>query len=272
MYTHECIDRMLIAENSLRLAAFGRLVVGPWLSICTPAFPAHRVSAVGAPDQGQRPHEPVVRLDPDAWVRLQSLLATVTQVLAQDLSDRRKETPIQRRFRSAIYRFGDTFHQGYWDSVIVDLVIVMESLLTPNKQGGRMQLALAASNLLGTTAAESKEIFDNVTLMYRLRNSSVHGEPLTQEEWDKQILKIAQTAGSVHKSLDRGGREYAFEVMRDYARRTICAMLHLDHAGRPPSSEVTHDIHRLHLDPTLRSDVQQAAKTYPLASRSSPPV
>jgi hypothetical protein len=271
-YTNEYITRMLVAENTLRLSTFGRLVVGPWVPVCNPSFPAHSVLAIGAPEETARGFEPVFRFDSDAWARFQSLLGLIANIGPRDLFDERKETPIQRRFHSAIERFGRTFDKGYWESVIVDLVIVMESLLTPNKQGGRMQLALAASNLLGTTPSESKEVFDNIGAMYKLRNASVHGEPMAREEWDKNILKIAQTASCSEQSLTEGTREYAFEVMRDYARRTISAMLHLDDAGRGPSSELTHDIHRLHLDPILRTNIQQTARIYPLGSRPPPPV
>jgi hypothetical protein len=272
LYTNECIRRMLAAEHTLRLSTFGRIVVGPWVPICNASFPVDRVSAFGAPEEADRFDEPAVQLDPDGWARFQALHTLVANLVPREAFIARARTPVQRRFNSAISRFAETFDQGYWESVVVDLVIVMESLLTPNKQGGRMQLALAASNLLGTSPPECREIFDNIAAMYKLRNSSVHGEPMTHEEWDKNILKIAQTAGSPAQSLDDGARAYAFEAMRDYARRTISAMLHLSNAGRDPSSELTHHLHRLHLNPELRTAIQTEARTYPLASRPPPSV
>ena len=271
-YSHDCIHRMLPLKNALRLSTFGRLVVGPWIPLCNPSFPVDGVYAIGSPEEGSRFSEPLFRLDDPAWQRFEEVYRHLKQIQDENGKDIEQNRAIRRRFASAISRFIDTFEQGYWESVVVDLVIVMESLLTPNKQGGRMQLALAASNLVGNDPMEAREVFDNVTAMYRLRNQNVHGEPTTQETWDARILEIARAAGSSATSLDDGIREYAFEVMRDYARRTIVSMLNLYYdASYPPSEELTSHLHRLHLDKTLRQFIRSAAKANPLAERPSPP-
>lgn len=271
-YSHECINRMLPLENALRLSSFGRLVVGPWIPVCNPTFPIDGVRAIRSPEQGSRFNEPVFRLDDNSWQRFQEIYDHLKRMQNEDDKNVEEGRAVRRRFTSAISRFIDTFEQGYWESVVVDLVILMESLLTPNKQGGRMQLALAASNLLGTNSQEARELFDNVTAMYKLRNANVHGEPMTQETWDSRILEIARGAGFSATTLESGMREYAFELMRDYARRSIVAMLNLYYgANRPPSEMLTSDIHKIHLDSTLRASIHSAARCYSLSARPSPP-
>ena len=135
-----------------------------------------------------------------------------------------------------------------------------------------MQIALAASNLIGDNQQASRELFDNVSAMYRLRNQSVHGEPSTQEAWDNRLVSIGRTAGASAAHLDDGLREYVFEVMRDYARRTIVATLNLYcAAGMGPSDELTAQLHSLHLDASLSASIRAGAKTYPLTERPPPP-
>jgi hypothetical protein len=269
-YSHDCIKRMLPLEDALRLSAFGRLVVGPWIPICNPSFPVDGVRAISSPEEHSPFYEPVFRLDNSAWERFRQVYSYLQRMYEEDRQDLEQGRAIRRRFNSTISRFMKTFDQGYWESVVVDLVIVMESILTPNKQGGGMPLALAGSNLLGTNLCEAHEIFENFTAMYRLRNQSVHGEPNTQETWEKGILQIANNAGLSATSLDDGVREYTFEIMRDYARRTIAGMLNLYYGvDRPPSRTLTNDFHRLHLDRNLATSVQTSAMIYPLSERPS---
>jgi len=271
-YTHECIHRMQLVQRAISLCSFGRIEVAPWIPIANPDFPVEGVSVIGAPKDVSRYQEPTVLLDDNAWARFQSLHSVITKAFHEAPTDDQPGTPVGQRFASAISRFLGTFEQGYWDSVVVDLVIAMESLLTPNRQGGRMQLALAASNLLGTSGNEATEVFENVSLMYRLRNQSVHGEPVAQQEWDNRIPEIAQTAGSTSQTVENGTRQFAFEVMRDYARRVIAAMLHLSYeANMPPSSHLTRQLHRLHLDPGLAKSIHKAAHVYSFGDRPAPP-
>lgn len=268
-YSHECIDRKIPLENALRLSAFGRLVVGPWIPVCNPSFPVDGVRAISSPDKGSL-DEPIFELDDAAWERFKVIHRHLRELQRAEEADPEKDRGVRRRFESAISRFVGTFDQGYWESVVVDLVILMESLLTPNRHGGGMQIALAASNLLGDNPVAAREIFDNVAAMYKIRNQSVHGEPATQETWYNRILAIAGNAGIATSSLDYGAREYAFEVMRDYARRTIVGTLNLYcGAGRGPSDELTADLHRMHLDKRLADTIRAQARTYPLAERPS---
>jgi hypothetical protein len=148
----------------------------------------------------------------------------------------------------------------------------MESLLTPNKQGGRMQLALAASNLLGATDEDSREIYDNVNRLYSIRNNFVHGEPSTQEKWEDSLLDIALGAGRQQEAnLDNQEiKEYAIEIARDYARRSISSMLNLYyHAQFSPSDSLTKDLHKMHLDKNLKTKIQAAARCYSFLDRNN---
>lgn len=267
-YSHESIDRMLPISNALRLSTFGRLVIGPWLPICNPPFPVDGVRAVGSPERGSRFAEPTFTLDDQAVDRFREIYAHLLRL--QDEDDRNLEygRAIRRRFSSSIERFSSMMDKGYWEEVVVDLVILMESLLTADRGGGRMSVALSASNLLGTNQVEAMELFNNLTQMYWLRNHTVHGEPLTQDQWDTRLLEIARNAGLDATSLDNGVREYAFEVMRDYARRAITAMLNLHYEiDRGPSGSLAGDLQILHLDEDLQEEIQGAAKVYPLHAR-----
>jgi len=271
-YSHECIDRMLLLVNALRLSTFGRLIVGPWIPICNPAFPVDGVRAISSPEDRERFNEPKFHLDGCSWLRFTRIYRHLKRLQEDDKNNLNDGSAIRRRFTSTISRFVDTFDKGYWESAVVDLVIIMESILTPDKRGGRMPLALAASNILGTNAEEAKEIFDNVSKMYNIRNSNVHGEPSTTETWEDCILEIAKIAGSTATNLDNGTREYAFEVMRDYARRSITAMLNLYYnVGKTPSDGLTSDLQRLHLDKELRKSILSKANCYHLSSRPKPP-
>jgi hypothetical protein len=226
-YSHECIKRMMIIKNALRLSTFGRLVIGPWIPICNPSFPIDGVRVIGAQEEGERWKEPKFHLDKASYLRLKNIYLQLMKLHTEDTADLDEGRAIRRRFASAISRFENTFDQGYWESVVVDLIIIMESLLTPNRKGGRLPLALAASNLLGINSEEAKEVFENITKMYSIRNNYVHGEPVTEDNWEDSILNIVKTINSTICNLDNGNREYAFEVMRDYARRSITASINL---------------------------------------------
>ena len=71
---------------------------------------------------------------------------------------------MRRRFKSAISRLTKTYEQGYWESVVVDLIIVMGSLLTPNKQGGRMQLASLDLTFLGQIKVKPEKFSRTLSL------------------------------------------------------------------------------------------------------------
>lgn len=267
-YSHDCINRMLPLQNALALSAYGRLVTGPWFPILNPEFPVDGVLAIGAPESDQRSDEPIFLLDDPAWERFCNLYPILLRFQIEEEQGVEANNAVRRRFLSAISRFMGTIDQGYWESVIVDLVILMESLVTPERQGGRMQLALATSNLLATDSEEAREVFENLSDMYLLRNLAVHGKPSTQAEWNTHILQIATNAGVSSRELDRGVRAYTFEVMRDYARRAIAAMLNIFQAtGRGPSGALAREMHRLHLDPDLKARNQADAKIYPISQR-----
>jgi hypothetical protein len=267
-YSHDCINRMLPLQNALALSVYGRLIIGPWFPILNPEFPVDGVQAIGAPESRQRFNEPIFLLDDAAWERFCNLYPTLHRFQIEEEQVVEANSAVRRRFLSAISRFVGTIDQGYSESVIVDLVILMESLVTPERQGGRMQLALAVSNLLATDAEEAREVFENLSDMYLLRNLAVHGEPSTQAEWNTHIQQIATNAGVSSMDLDRGVRAYAFEVMRDYARRAIAAMLNIFQAtGRGPSGALARQLHRLHLDPDLKAQIQMDAKIFPISQR-----
>ena len=151
---------------------------------------------------------------------------------------------------------------------MVDLVIVLESLYLPKSRGGWLQVALAASNLLGTTEAETREVFENIELAYKIRNSYVHGEPILAEAWRKFVHSTARTAGVQLPSVDHDIGGYALELLRDYARRSVLALLNLHYGHqRHLSGAMEHLLLRLHLDAAARKKIQAEAGCYPLHDR-----
>jgi hypothetical protein len=267
-YIDDCINRMIPIQESLFLSGFGRLIVGPWIPICNPEFPIDGVRGISYPESFPRLDEPLFFFGDPEWDRFKQIYPIVRDLRAKEDEEISEGQAIRRRILAAISRFTDTFSRGYWESVVVDLVIVMESLITPAQQGGRLPLALAASNLLGTTTQESKEVFENLLEMYKLRSQAVHGHPITQEKWDAQLSQIAFNLGIHSSILDRGVREYVFEVMRDYARRVIQYSLNLyTRDSQAPSADLTSKLHRLHFDDQLRVKVQRAAGVYTIHQR-----
>ena len=191
-YSNVCIDRLRVLSNAIRLAGFGRVITEPWIPILNPEFPIDGIRIIGK-NSGSF-DTAYYLLDNEMLERFQNLYTILRRIENEDECHQEEGSAVRRRFRSAISRFANTYEQGLWESVIVDVIIVMESLLTPNKQGGRMQLALAASNLLGMTEIEAREIFENINRMYAIRNGYVHGEPSTRKEWEKSLYEIAKEA------------------------------------------------------------------------------
>jgi hypothetical protein len=272
-YSRECIKRMIPLREALQLCGFGYIGIGPWISILNPKLPMDDVAAVGETSRYLSVLDmPKLLIDQDAWNRFSNIYELLMRLHDDDKKDLENGRAVRRRFRTVMSRFAQTFEKGLWESVIVDIVILMESILTPNKQGGRMQLALAASNLLGTTDDESREIYDNVNRLYSIRNSYVHGEPTTQEKWEDSLYEIAVGANwqSATDADNQQAKEYAIEVARDYARRSISAMLNLYYSARlSPSDTLTKDLHRLHLDKNLKSKIQSNARCYSFLNRKN---
>ncbi len=275
-YSRECIDRMIPLQEALQLCGFGYVGIGPWVSILNPKLPMDDVTAVGeAGGYLSVLHMPRLVINQGTWDRFCNIHEILRRIHDDDKKELETGRAVRRRLRSAISRFAQTFDKGLWESAIVDIVILMESILTPNKQGGRMQLALAASNLLGTTDEEAREIYDNINRLYSIRNNYVHGEPTTQEKWEGSLYEIALGA-NWEPETDPDNQyveEYAIEVARDYARRSICAMLNLyHHAGLSPSDSLTKDLHRLHLNKNLKTQIQINARCYPFLNRKNQPI
>ncbi len=272
-FTSECNRRKLLVSNSLRLSTFGRIIIGPSIETVNPKLPAEGVFIFGEPKLRETFDDQPFLFDGNAWSRFQNIYTLLERLDWEDRNGIKEGHAIRRRFKNAIFKFTKTFDQGLWESVVVDLVILMESILTPNKQGGRMQLAVAASNLLGTNQNEVREVYENIINMYKIRNEFVHGEPTGQETWEKKLLEIANQINPSLKKLEGGVRNYIFEVMRDYARRSIVALLNLYYEiNRSPSESFTYDLHRLHIDAILKESIQRAAKCYPVFERPSPTI
>jgi len=213
--------------------------------------------------------EPYFFIDDNTIIRFTRFHAILSKLKDENDQNLEENSNNRRRYNLAISRFSDTFDKGLWESVVTDCVISMESLLVSIRAGGPLLLALVASNLLGTHTHESKEVFANIKRMYRIRNYSVHGDPLTKDTWEKILFEIAADAGFKADECQCGPREYAIEVIRDYTRRVITASLCLfDNEGLSPSEQLTYDLQSLHLDEKKRATIQSKAEIYPFRKRS----
>lgn len=221
-YSHECIKRMIPIREALQLSGFGSVFIDPWIDVLNPKLPMNDIVVVSESGPSLSALQmPKLIINQDSWDRFCNIHAILEKLYVDSEDGKEEGRAVRRRFRVAISRFVETYKKGLWESSIVDLIILMESILTPNKQGGRMQLALAASNLLGIADEESGEIYDNINHLYSIRNSHVHGEPTTEEKWKTSLYEIASRANWHSKGSDddRYIREYAIDVARDYARR-----------------------------------------------------
>lgn len=269
-YTLECIKRLTLLSEAIQLCGFGYVGVGPWVIILNPQMPMNNFGPVGEPGGHLSSLDmPELTINQEAWRRFCNIHAILCQIEKDNKANKEHDKAVRRRLQEVISRFTQTYEKGLWESVIVDIVILMESILTPNKQGGRLPLALAASNLLGKTQEESLEIYENINRLYSIRNGYVHGEPKTQEQWENELYGIANTVNCQLRKLDPYIQKLSFEIARDYARRSIVAILNLYYyEKRSPSNKLSKDLQIMHLDVLLKQKIQKGAQCYPFSYRS----
>jgi len=262
----DCIARMILLQQCLLVSGFGWLDVGPWITVLNPEFPFDTGGFVGT-SRLSTFESPIFELNEAVWDRFVHAHRLLSALAREDAENVVEFREARNRFNRALARFAGTFEQGAWESAIVDLVIALESLYRPKRVGGKYQVVLAASNLLGTTESEALEVFNNLLAAYDVRNSYVHGDLTTHDEWEAFLRGTANATGLVI-DRSRDPRWFAVEVVRDYVRRSILALLHLhyDH-GRRLDPALIRMLVRLHLSPKSRGMLQQQAKCYPLSER-----
>jgi hypothetical protein len=264
----DAIHKMLRYASALRLAGFGRLLVDPWIIAVNPDFPVTHLTVVGRSDSLGLYSGPEYVLTKPVWERFVTANTLLEKLELAPSASGEPSFRATNRFRYAILQFDGTFSQGIWESAVVDLVIVLESLYLPAAQGGWLQVALAASNLLGTNEVETREVFENINQAYRIRNAYVHGEPFEPKRWNEFIYSTIRMAGAQIQADDRELGWYALELLRDYARRSILGLLnlHFEHKILLDGS-LGGQLLRLHLDNKLRTELQLKALCYPLSER-----
>jgi hypothetical protein len=267
-YRFQCIDEMLKYTTSLRLAGFGRLLAGPWITINNPDFPFPSAIVVGESDFFDSTSEPTYQLSDDVWKRFESANELLGILRLENKKDLESYRDARNRFTRAIARFESTYKKGLWESAIVDLVIAMESLYLPKSQGGRLHVAIAASNLLGIVEAEAREVFESILAAYAIRNKYVHGEPITTGDFEKILYKLAMNAGLETTNTSSDLKWYALETVRDYARRSILALLNLHYRQEVfLTGDLERQLVQLHLDTKAKQRIQSGAQCFPLSTR-----
>lgn len=269
--------RMVYFENrdliikALRLSGAGRLFSDPWIVIKNPQFPYQDVHVYDSATSLKKfPSEdsPQYVLNDTVWQRIILNYGLLKRIYEEENNDLEHKRSVRKQLINALWRFNNTFEQGFWPSTLVDLIIVLESLYLFEKRGGKLDVALAASNLLGSSHNEAKIIFESLNEAYRIRNNYVHGSLIEQDEWESFLETINQLSGIEDKKPPEvDPRSWAFEILRDYVRRTITAFLNMFYSEDNSidlNRQLVKELIGLHFYPEKREKIQIAAKCYPL--------
>lgn len=260
-----------IVIKALRLSGAGRLHEDPWLLIKNPKFPYRDVRIIdSATSVAKWPGEDSLQymLNDTVWKRVLLNYRLLKRLYEEEDDDLDDDRGMRKQLINALWRFNNTFEQGIWPSTLVDLVIVLESLYLFKKRGGRLDVVFAASNLLGRTHDEARIVFESFDAAYQIRNSYVHGNLIEQGDWESFLEHIIQLSGMNDRKPQKvDPRSWAFEILRDYVRRTIAAflnMLYSEDSTINLDRQLVKELTGLHFYPEKRKKIQTLAKCYPL--------
>ncbi|MDD5368834.1 MAG: HEPN domain-containing protein [Anaerolineaceae bacterium] len=263
------IGEKLRITTALRLAGFGRLMIDPWISICNPPFPFQGILPVGESEYIPFSNDPYFLLTDESMQRFLKAYDFLNQIRIFDEEKAENNRNTFNRIQRAIRFFLQTFDQGIWGTAVADLVIGLETIYLSDVQGGWLNTALAASNLLGTNEAESREIFENIYAGYQIRNMYVHGDAIPEKAWIKYLSRTAASL-NIPESTDPGDVGFAaIEILRDYLRHSIMASLALFCSHKTSlNKDLYGQLIRLHLNTPEHRRLQQYAGCYSFSERN----
>ena len=140
-------------------------------------------------------------------------------------------------FDTALRKFHGSFLAGDPYDRVVDLATALEAALVSSKkdaEGLSLRLRSRAAALLSTDSDPAQTIFSDITQLYDLRSTLVHGGELTQKELQKTVRRISTVPDDRAESMFGIALGFALDRLRDLVRRAILARLGLAAGDDPP--------------------------------------
>lgn len=155
---------------------------------------------------------------------LQELPADFHQNLPRFWKNLQKAINKHKFIALAVKRFSYAHERHDWEDRIVDLLIAAEALfLSQSKIQNNISYRLKsqASEFLGTDAKTKKDIFDDMSLAYKLRSGIAHGSIELKNTVEKIEKREIITFGEEYKL-----RQFTYRI-QEYVRAAVCKMIDL---------------------------------------------
>ena len=259
-------EKMVLLSEALNLATFGSITNNPWITVWNPEFPLDSPLVISGNNESTFINKPKLFLDSKAIARLKTAFKLLETLAIETKIDFEKNRKVRNRFNLVLQKTFQIVNEEFKEISVVNLAVVFEALFSTSN--GSTQVALAAANLLGKTSSEQQEVFENIKLLYSIRNMYVHGDPISDESWNKFIFGATANLPIEVEREEWNLRPFAFEILLDYANRSMLSLLNIyysddyEHLKRYVSQ-----LSKLHLTPLAQKEIQSKGKIYPLASR-----
>ena len=129
----------------------------------------------------------------------------------------------------AIARFDRSHQFAPWFDRLVDLSIALEASLIGNgdeNAGVSLRLRQRAATLLACDTDSPTNIFNDITHLYRLRSTLVHGGEIAERTLKKSVYGISTIPRETQLGV---ATDQAVDRLRDIVRRSILARISLSH-------------------------------------------
>ncbi len=157
-------------------------------------------------------------------------------------------------FGLALHKFTLSYHAHVWHEQIVDLATAFEAALSGKSHNDvTLRLKIRASALLATERDPAAAIFKDISLLYGIRSTLVHGGEAKTTSILKQLRGLSTMPKTVPDGVATG---HAVERLRDLVRRALLARICLA-AGKEPLWSLTGD-NDSQVDAALADDVQRS--------------
>ena len=149
-----------------------------------------------------------------------------------------KAAPIQQSklipsLRVALTRFDRSYQFAPWFDRLVDLSTALEASLIGSgdeNAGVSLRLRQRAATLLACDSDPPTKIFKDITHLYKLRSTLVHGGEIAERTLKKSVYGIS----TIPRDTPLGvATEQAVDRLRDIVRRSILARISLSHGPNP---------------------------------------
>ena len=152
----------------------------------------------------------------------------------------------------ALTRFDRSHQFAPWFDRLVDLSTALEASLIGNgdeNAGVSLRLRQRAATLLACDTDSPTNIFNDITHLYRLRSTLVHGGEIAEKTLKKRVYGISTIPRDTQLGV---ATEQAVDRLRDIVRRSILARISLSHGPNPLWTQKTS------VDPVLTDDRRRA--------------